>query len=174
MKNYQRLKGMVAATFTPFNTDGELNLPIISQYADQMATSQMAGVFVCGTTGESLSLTVEERKAVLEAWVKATKRRFKVIAHVGTNSIHEGVELAKHAQECGADAVGAMAPSFFKPLTVKDLIAFFAPLFKARQSFISIRLLCVNLVPTRLDITFFPSMRKSATDRDTPVIEGML
>ena len=37
--------------------------------------------------------------------VKATKRRFKVIAHVGTNSIHEGVELAKHAQECGADAV---------------------------------------------------------------------
>lgn len=47
MKNYQRLKGMVAATFTPFNTDGELNLPIISQYADQMATSQMAGVFVC-------------------------------------------------------------------------------------------------------------------------------
>ena len=41
MKNYQRLKGMVAATFTPFNTDGELNLPIISQYADQMATSQM-------------------------------------------------------------------------------------------------------------------------------------
>ena len=110
MKNYQRLKGMVAATFTPFNTDGELNLPIISQYADQMATSQMAGVFVCGTTGESLSLTVEERKAVLEAWVKATKRRFKVIAHVGTNSIHEGVELAKHAQECGADAVGAMAP----------------------------------------------------------------
>ena len=131
MKNYQRLKGMVAATFTPFNTDGELNLPIISQYADQMATSQMAGVFVCGTTGESLSLTVEERKAVLEAWVKATKRRFKVIAHVGTNSIHEGVELAKHAQECGADAVGAMAPSFFKPLTVKDLIAFFAPIANA-------------------------------------------
>ena len=112
MKNYQRLKGMVAATFTPFNTDGELNLPIISQYADQMATSQMAGVFVCGTTGESLSLTVEERKAVLEAWVKATKRRFKVIAHVGTNSIHEGVELAKHAQECGAGGRRVIAYEF--------------------------------------------------------------
>ena len=123
---------MVAATFTPFNTDGELNLPIISQYADQMATSQMAGVFVCGTTGESLSLTVEERKAVLEAWVKATKRRFKVIAHVGTNSIHEGVELAKHAQECGADAVGAMAPSFFKPLTVKEPHSFLRTNCKCR------------------------------------------
>ena len=50
---------------------------------------------------------------------KSYKTTLQVIAHVGTNSIHEGVELAKHAQECGADAVGAMAPSFLKPLTVK-------------------------------------------------------
>lgn len=128
MKNYQRLKGMVAATFTPFDTNGELNLSVIPLYAHQMAASRMTGVFVCGTTGESLSMTVEERKAVLEAWVKAAEGRFKVIAHVGTNAIHEGVELAKHAQECGADAIGAMAPSFFKPSTVNDLIAFFAPI----------------------------------------------
>lgn len=131
MKNYQRLKGMVAATFTPFKSNGELNLSIIPQYADLMAVSQMAGVFVCGTTGESLSMTVDERKAILEAWVTAANGRFKVIAHVGTNVLHEGVELARHAQECGADAVGAMAPSFFKPSSVKDLIAFFSPIANA-------------------------------------------
>ena len=61
MKNYQRLKGMVAATFTPLDVNGELNLSVIPKYADQMAASGMTGVFVCGTTGESLSL-----KAVLK------------------------------------------------------------------------------------------------------------
>lgn len=131
MKNYQRLKGMVAATFTPLDVNGELNLSVIPKYVDQMAASGMTGVFVCGTTGESLSLTVNERKDVLEAWVKAAKGRFKVIAHVGTNAIHEGIELAAHAQQVGADAIGAMAPSFFKPATVKDLVEFFAPIAKA-------------------------------------------
>lgn len=131
MKNYQHLKGMVAATFTPFDANGELNLSVIPRYADQMATSGMTGVFVCGTTGESLSLTVEERKSVLEAWVKAANGRFKVIAHVGANAIHEGIELAAHAQQIGADAVSAMAPSFFKPASVKDLVNFFVPIAKA-------------------------------------------
>lgn len=131
MKNYQRLKGMVAATFTPFDANGELNLSVIPRYADQMAAAGMTGVFVCGTTGESLSLTVEERKSVLEAWVKAADGRFKVIAHVGANAIREGIELAAHAQQAGADAVSAMAPSFFKPASVKDLVDFFVPIANA-------------------------------------------
>ena len=131
MKNYQRLKGMVAATFTPLDEKGELNLSIIAPYADRLASVGMEGVFVCGTTGESLSLTVEERKAILGAWVKAAKGRFKVIAHVGANAIGEAVELASHAQRVGADAIGAMAPSFFKPATVQDLIHFFEPIASA-------------------------------------------
>ncbi|MDE6215355.1 dihydrodipicolinate synthase family protein [Bacteroides sp.] len=131
MKNYQRLKGMVAATFTPFDANGELNLSVIPHYADLMAAAGMTGVFVCGTTGESLSLTVEERKSVLEAWVKAADGRFKVIAHVGANAIREGIELAAHAQQAGADAVSAMAPSFFKPASVKDLVDFFVPIASA-------------------------------------------
>ena len=50
MKNYQRLKGLIAATFTPMFDNGEINLPVIDKYADLMARSGMAGVFVCGTT----------------------------------------------------------------------------------------------------------------------------
>ena len=71
MKNYQRLKGLIAASFTPMDAEGKVNLPVIGKYADLMAKSGMTGVFVCGTTGESLSLTVEERKNILEQWVKS-------------------------------------------------------------------------------------------------------
>jgi len=53
MKHYQRLEGMVAATFTPMDARGDINLSVIDKYADLMAESGMAGVFVCGTTGES-------------------------------------------------------------------------------------------------------------------------
>ena len=128
MKNYQRLKGLIAASFTPMDASGKVNLPAIGKYADLMAKSGMAGVFVCGTTGESQSLTTEERKSILEQWIKSANGRYKVIAHVGSNSLVEAMELARHAAEKGADAIAAMAPCFFKPATVKDLIAFFAPI----------------------------------------------
>ncbi|MEG0453912.1 MAG: dihydrodipicolinate synthase family protein [Bacteroides sp.] len=128
MKNYQRIEGLVAASFTPMDAMGNVYLPAIEHYADLMARSGMSGVFVCGTTGESHSLTTQERKEILVEWVKSAQGRFKVIAHVGSNSMREAMELAAHAQEIGADAVGAMAPCFFKPATVRDLVAFFAPI----------------------------------------------
>ena len=112
---------------------GAVNLDAIGKYADLMAKSDISGVFVCGTTGESLSLTTNERKQVLEQWCKAAGGRFKVIAHVGSNSISEAIELARHAQESGADAIGAMAPCFFKPAGVKDLVAFFTPVANAAE-----------------------------------------
>ena len=133
MKNYQRLKGLIAASFTPMDAHGKVNLFAIDKYADLMANSGMTGVFVCGTTGESLSLTTEERKNILEQWIKSANHRFKVIAHVGSNSQFEAIELARHAAEAGADAIASMAPCFFKPGSVKELIAFFAPIAESAK-----------------------------------------
>lgn len=133
MKNYERLEGLIAASFTPMDASGKINLSVIDKYADLLASSGMTGVFVCGTTGESLSLTMEERKLVVDQWVKSAGGRFKVIAHVGSDSMFEAMDLAHHAWEVGADAIGAMAPSFFKPATVQDLIAFFAPIAKSAE-----------------------------------------
>ena len=133
MKNYERLRGMVSATFTPMYEDGSLNLEMIAKYADYIAASGIPGVFVCVTTGESLSLTVDERKKILEKWVDSADGRFKVIVHVGCNSQPEAMELAAHACHSGAYAIGAMAPAFFKPVSVSDLVAFFAPIAKCAE-----------------------------------------
>lgn len=131
MKNYVRLEGMVAATFTPMAENGEVNLSAIDRYADWIASTPVKGVFVCGTTGEFSSLTIEERKSILERWVVSAGKRFKVIAHVGSNCQKSAIELACHAAQTGADAIASIAPSFFKPGTVDDLISFFAPVCQA-------------------------------------------
>lgn len=131
MNNYEKLEGMVAATFTPMDNKGDVNLSVIDKYAEWIASTPIKGVFVCGTTGEFSSLTMDERKAILERWVIATRKRFKVIAHVGSNCQRDSIELARHAAQVGADAIASIAPSFFKPGTVNDLIDFFAPICKA-------------------------------------------
>jgi len=131
MKNYERLEGLVAASFTPMSPAGDLNLDAISSYADLMARSGVTGVFVCGTTGESSSLTIAERKQILSRWVEKAKGRFKVIAHVGDNCQQNAIELSKHAAENGAWGIGAIAPNFFKPESVEELIRFFKPIAAA-------------------------------------------
>ena len=131
MNNYERLEGMVAATFTPMDENGDVNLSVIDKYADWIASTPVKGVFVCGTTGEFSSLTIDERKAVLEKWVASAAKRFKVIAHVGSNCQRDAMELASHAAQTGADAIASIAPSFFKPGTVDELVDFFAPICRA-------------------------------------------
>lgn len=126
------LTGLIAAPFTPMNPDGSINLDAIPAYADFIVAKQcVTAVFICGTSGESVSMTTEERKAVAEAWVKAAAGRLKVAVHVGGMSQPQCAELAAHAQAIGADVIAAMAPCFFKPGSVKDLIDFFKPVAAA-------------------------------------------
>ncbi len=128
MKNYERLQGMVAATFTPIDANGEVDFLIIESYAEWIASTPIKGVFVCGTTGEFSSLTLSERKEILEKWISASKNRFKVIAHIGSNCQKDSKDLAVHAFSAGADAIASLAPMFFKPSTVGELVDYFAPI----------------------------------------------
>lgn len=128
MRNYRKLEGLIAASFTPMFDNGEINVNEIEKYAEYLIATGVDGVFVNGTTGEGASLTTEERKTILELWVKVVKGRIKVIAHVGGFCLPQCIELARHAQETGADAIACIAPSFFKPSSVASLINFFKPI----------------------------------------------
>src|SRR5205085_10382034 len=109
-----RLLGLVAAPHTPMNADGSFNPSKISAQAQLLLESDVRGAFICGTTGESLSLTVSERVAVTEAWCEAVDGKMPIVVHVGSNSLLEARVLAGHAAQCGVSAIAAMAPSFFK------------------------------------------------------------
>ena len=126
-----KLTGLIPAVYTPFHEDGSLNLKQIQPYAELLIADGADGVFVCGSTGECASMTVEERKIVLEAWVQAVAGRMRVIAHVGGTCQADCVELARHALEQGVDAVGAIAPYYFKPGRVEELVEFYRPIAAA-------------------------------------------
>ncbi len=126
-----RLPGLTAAPFTAFHPNGELNLAAIPRQAALLANSGVSGAFVCGTTGEGASLTSDERRRVVEAWVKARSPKLKVIVHVGRLCLGDSRELAAHAQQVGADAIATVAPCFFKPPGARELVAWCAELAAA-------------------------------------------
>ncbi len=122
----KKLTGLIAAPHTAFHADGTLALEMIPQQARLLAHNRVAGAFICGTTGEGASLTSEERRQVVEAWVAARQPGLAIIVHVGHLSLGEACAYARHAQESGADAIAAIAPSFFKPAATSDLVAWCA------------------------------------------------
>lgn len=117
-----KLNGLIAATYTPLDDRGNLNLGAVPAMVEYLLNSGISGLYVCGSTGEGMSLTGAERKAVAEAYVNATDHRVPVIVQVGHNSLSEAAELARHAQQIGADVISATCPSYFKVTTVDGLI----------------------------------------------------
>ncbi|RZK48896.1 MAG: N-acetylneuraminate lyase [Pedobacter sp.] len=117
-----RIKGLIAATFAGYHPDGTINLNIIPTLVEQLIEDGVNGVFVCGTNGEGPNLTVEERMAIAEAYVKAANKRILIFVHVGHTAITESRKLAAHAQQIGADAISSVAAFYFKPNTVENLM----------------------------------------------------
>lgn len=122
---------LIAAPYTPFNRLGDLALRVIDEQAELFAHNGLAGVFICGTTGESMSLTIGERKKLTEAWIKSAAGRFAVFVHVGHTCQRDCIDLATHAAEQGAAATAAMAPSFAKPADPEALADFCVPIAAA-------------------------------------------
>jgi N-acetylneuraminate lyase len=120
------IEGLVAAPYTAMNPDCSINLKAIEKQAEFYSASNLAGVFICGTTGEGMSLTLAERLEIAERWCKTADKKLKVIVHVGENSIEACKKMANQAQKSGAYAVGMIAPSFFKPATVDVLVDYCA------------------------------------------------
>ena len=131
MSSITPLHGLTAAPFTPFHPDGRLNSSLIPVYARFLRDNGVKSAFVCGTTGEGPSMTVEERLEVAAAWVKSKDEPFRVIVHVGNNCQADAIHLAEHARQIGADAVSALAPFFFKPQGVEDLVSWCATIAEA-------------------------------------------
>ena len=127
----EKLTGLIAAPHTPFDANGRLDPETIHAQAEALVRQDVSGAFVCGTTGEGLSLTTVERRTVVDEWVKAGAGRLKIIAHVGHQSVEEARQLARHAESAGVDAVSAVAPSFFRPRTAGEFADYCAPIASA-------------------------------------------
>jgi len=122
MKSFP-ITNLVAATHSPFHADGSLNLAIVEKQAAHLLANGVKFAFIGGTTGESHSLTLEERRALATRWMEVARGlELKVIIHVGANCLADARTLAAQAQSLGAAAVSALAPSYFKPRSIAALV----------------------------------------------------
>jgi N-acetylneuraminate lyase len=88
-----------------------------------LVANGVTGAFICGSTGEGVSMTAAEKMVVAETWALCTKSNpaFKVMTLLGGTSISDCIDLAKHARKIGLYAVSFTAPFYFKPASVKQL-----------------------------------------------------
>lgn len=110
----QRLRGLISAVYTPFHDDGSLNLPEIKPYVDFLLENNLQGLYICGSTGEGVNMSVQERMLVSEKFVQEVNGRIPCVIQIGSNALPDCLELARHARRVGADAISANAPSYFR------------------------------------------------------------
>ncbi len=122
--NFEKIKGLIPAVFTPMGRRGELMLENIPKYADLLKKNHLEGAFIAGSSGEGMLLTKEERMRLVEAWAPHGSDDFKLIVHVGSTSYRESQQLAVHAADHHAWAVSAMGPAFFQPQRAEELVEY--------------------------------------------------
>ena len=126
-----KTEGLIAAPPTGFCANGSVDLRVVAPLAAHLRQQGVAGVFVNGTTGEGLSLSLEEREQLAVEWRRVLPAGLKLFVHVGHNSLTDCQRLSRHAQAIGADAIAAIAPGFFKPAGVAGLVEWCVPVAAA-------------------------------------------
>ena len=107
-------KGCLTALITPFR-DGSIDQQAFQSFVDWQIKEGIDGVVVCGTTGESPTLSHKEHMRMTELCIEAASRRVPVLAGTGSNSTEETIEFARHAERAGADAQLVVIPYYNKP-----------------------------------------------------------
>ncbi|KYD29532.1 4-hydroxy-tetrahydrodipicolinate synthase [Parageobacillus toebii] len=106
---------IVTAMVTPFDHKGNIDFAKTTKLVDYLLENGTDSLVVAGTTGESPTLTTEEKVALFRHVVSVVNRRVPVIAGTGSNNTHASIELTKKAEEAGVDAVMLVAPYYNKP-----------------------------------------------------------
>ncbi|MBO9128875.1 4-hydroxy-tetrahydrodipicolinate synthase [Bacillus sp. 165] len=106
---------IATAMVTPFDYKGNIDFAKTTQLVDYLINNGTTSLVVAGTTGESPTLTTEEKLALFRHVVSVAAGRVPVIAGTGSNNTHASIELTKKAQEAGVDAVMLVAPYYNKP-----------------------------------------------------------
>jgi 4-hydroxy-tetrahydrodipicolinate synthase len=141
MKN-GAFKGSMPALITPFTSDGAFDEKAFRAFVEWQIEEGSRGLVPVGTTGESPTLSHDEHKHVIEVTIEVARGRVPVIAGAGSNNTDEAIDLARHAEQAGADAVLVVTPYYNKP-SQRGLKAHFSAIAKA----IDIPIIIYNIPP---------------------------
>lgn len=108
-------EGAITALITPFDDEGKVDFEALDKLIERQIEQGIEGIVPCGSTGEAITMTLDERCAVIERTVKTVNKRIPVIAGTGGSATAEVVEATKRAKELGADGALINTPAYNKP-----------------------------------------------------------
>lgn len=144
-------KGCATAIVTPFNEKNEIDFEEFRRLIDFQIENGVNGIVVCGTTGESATLSKEEKQELIKNCVKVVNKRVPVIAGIGSNNTKTVIENEKFAEEVGVDSLLAVTP-YYNKTTQKGLIEHFKVIAKNTK----LPIILYN-VPSRTGVDIGPS-----------------
>ena len=144
------IKGAGVAIVTPMTADGEVNYEVLGEMLEAQIAGGTDAIIICGTTGESATLSEEEHSAVIRYAIKKVNKRIPVIAGTGSNCTATAIKLSKEAEKDGADGLLLVTP-YYNKATQKGLIAHYTAIAKA----VSLPIILYN-VPSRTGCNLQP------------------
>ena len=124
MVEMKKLYGTVTPIVTPLTEKDTVDDESLIRLVDHVIESGMQGLYPCGTTGEMMYLTVEERKHIAEVAVERAAGRVPVFIHTGAWNLKDTIELSRHAEAIGADGIGVVTPAFYH-ISDRGLVDFY-------------------------------------------------
>lgn len=110
----EKYKGIFPAFYACYDKNGDVSAEATKSLVEFLIKKGVDGLYVGGSSGECIYLSIEERKKTLEAVMEANKGRITIIAHVACNNTKDSRELARHAESLGVDAIATIPPIYFK------------------------------------------------------------
>ena len=143
-------KGAGVAIVTPMKENGEVNYEVLEELLEEQIAGGTDAIIICGTTGESATLSEEEHSAVIRFAIEKVAKRIQVIAGTGSNSTATAIQLSKEAEKDGADGLLLVTP-YYNKATQKGLIAHYTAIAEA----VNIPIILYN-VPSRTGCNLLP------------------
>ncbi|HHG7476393.1 N-acetylneuraminate lyase [Streptococcus pneumoniae] len=114
MKDLTKYKGVIPAFYACYDENGEISQDRVKSLVQYFIDKGVKGIYVNGSSGECIYQSVEDRKQIIEAVMEVAKGKLTVINHIACNNTKDSIELAKHSESVGVDAIAAIPPIYFK------------------------------------------------------------
>ena len=143
-------RGCGTAIATPITNENKINYEVLKKYLDFQIENKVDAIIVCGTTGESATLSNDEKKELINFTVKYVNKKVPVIAGTGSNNTKSAIELSRYAEKVGADGLLVVTP-YYNKTTQEGLIKHYTEIAKN----VELPIIMYN-VPSRTGVNILP------------------
>ena len=114
MKDLKKYEGVIPAFYACYDDQGEISPERVRALVEYFLEKGVQGLYVNGSSGECIYQSVADRKLILEEVMAVAKGKLTIIAHVACNNTKDSMELARHAESLGVDAIATIPPIYFR------------------------------------------------------------